>query len=137
MIQITIWQWLLVLKRQIYIILAFSTILDQENFRGGLGTINTHGMVQYWIHIMPFWIPLLTHVIQTSVQEMSLFQFGFSRSSGDVLSNGENKVRLEIMLVCWSTSIRLLHEDSYWRAYMYHCRVWSSTWTDFLVVMWI
>ena len=82
MIQITIWQWLLVLKRQIYIILAFSAILDQENSRGGLGTINTRGTVQYWIRITPFWIPLLTHVIQTNVPEMSLFRFGFSRHSG-------------------------------------------------------
>ena len=40
------------------------------------------------IRITPFWIPLLTHVLQTSVPEMSLFQFGFSRRSGDVGERG-------------------------------------------------
>ena len=42
--------------------------------------------------------------IQTSVPEMSLFQFSFSRRSGDV---GEKEVEKKL------TSIRLPHEDSY------------------------
>ena len=50
--------------------------------------------------------------IQTSVPEMSLFQFSFSQRSGDV---GEKEVEKKL------TSIRLPHEDSYLRAY--HCGV--------------
>ena len=56
--KITVRQRFSLLKKTICTILAFSAILeDQESSRGGLVTMNTHGMVQLKL---PFWIPPLT-----------------------------------------------------------------------------